>query len=146
MNCHLITGQKPTQVLKGVVTDKETRNPLPGANVIILNSNPLIGTITNAEGKFRLPVEIGRVSVRVSFIGYEDIVIKDEFNGVKKIIDQLPEETKKMLYLRFYGGLKFREIAEVVNITENTVKSTISRAIKKIKKNYEHSLRGDVSG
>jgi len=76
--------------------------------------------------------------------GYEDIVIRDEFNGVKKIIDQLPEETKKMLYLRFYGDLKFREIAEVVNITENTVKSTISRAIKKIKKIYEHSLGGDV--
>lgn len=77
--------------------------------------------------------------------GYEEIVIRDEFNGVKKIIDQLPEDTKKMLYLRFYGDLKFREIAEVVNITENTVKSTISRAIKKIKKIYEHSLGGDVS-
>jgi RNA polymerase sigma-70 factor (ECF subfamily) len=78
--------------------------------------------------------------------GYEDIVIRDEFNGVKKIIDQLPIETKEMIYLRFYGGLKFREIAETVNITENTVKSTISRAIKKIKKNYENSLGGDVIG
>jgi len=78
--------------------------------------------------------------------GYEDIIIRDEFNGVKKIIDQLPEETKRMIYLRFYGGLKFREIAETVNITENTVKSTISRAIKKIKKSYEHSLGGDVIG
>ena len=78
--------------------------------------------------------------------GYEDIVIRDEFNGVKKIIDQLPTETKEMIYLRFYGGLKFREIAETVNITENTVKSTISRAIKKIKKNYENSLGGDVIG
>ena len=78
--------------------------------------------------------------------GYEDIIIRDEFNGVKKIIEQLPEETKKMIYLRFYGGLKFREIAETVNITENTVKSTISRAIKKIKKSYEHSLGGDVIG
>jgi len=78
--------------------------------------------------------------------GYEDIVIKDEFNGVKKIIDQLPEETRKMLYLRFYGGLKFREIAQAVDITESTVKSTISRAIKKIKKNYDCSLGGDVIG
>ena len=78
--------------------------------------------------------------------GYEDIVIRDEFNGVKKIIDELPEQTRKMLYLRFYGGLKFREIAETVDVAENTVKSTISRAIKKIKKNYEHSLGGDVIG
>jgi RNA polymerase sigma-70 factor (ECF subfamily) len=76
--------------------------------------------------------------------GYEDIVIRDEFNGVKEIIDQLPKETKEMIYLRFYGGLKFREIAAAINITENTVKSTISRAIKKIKKNYEHSLDNDI--
>ena len=38
------------------------------------------------------------------------------------------------------GGLKFREIADVVNISENTVKSTILRAIKKIRKHYDHSL------
>lgn len=78
--------------------------------------------------------------------GYENIAIRDEFDGIKKIIDVLPEGTKKMLYLRFYGGLKFREIAETVDITESTVKSTISRAIKKIKKSYEHSLGGDVIG
>ena len=76
--------------------------------------------------------------------GYEDIVIKDEFNGVKIILDQLPEDTKEMLYLRFYGGLKFREIAETVNIAENTVKSVISRAIKKIKKHYENSLGNEI--
>ncbi|MCB2307551.1 sigma-70 family RNA polymerase sigma factor [Clostridium estertheticum] len=76
----------------------------------------------------------------VEDFGYEYIAIRDEFNGVKKIIDRLPENTKRMLYLRFYGGLKFREIAEIVNVAENTVKSTISRSIKKIKKNYDHSL------
>lgn len=65
---------------------------------------------------------------------YEDILIRNEFNGVKKIIDQLPEDTKEMLYLRFYGGLKFREIAETINISENTVNSIISRTIKKIRK------------
>ena len=78
--------------------------------------------------------------------GYENIVIRDEFDGIKKIIDTLPEDTKRMLYLRFYGGLKFREIAEAVDITESTVKSTISRAIKKIKKSYEHRLGGEVIG
>jgi len=70
-------------------------------------------------------------------IGTEDF-------GVKKIIDKLPEDTKKMLYLRFYGGLKFREIAETVNVAENTVKSIILRAIKKMQKNYEHNLHDDV--
>lgn len=77
--------------------------------------------------------------------GYENILIKDEFTKVKKIIDELPESTKKMVYMRFYGGLKFREISELINVAENTVKSTVSRAIKRIRKNYENSLGGEIS-
>ena len=66
--------------------------------------------------------------------GYEDIVLKDELNGVGKIIDGLSEDTKKMLYLRFYGGLRLREISEIVNVGESTVKATISSAIKKLRR------------
>lgn len=67
---------------------------------------------------------------------YEGIIIRDKLNEIKKIMDELPEDTRKILYLRFYGGLKFREIAETVNATENTVKSIILKAIKKIKEHY----------
>lgn len=86
-----------------------------------------------------IPIE-SFLDIRDEDLGYEDVIIRDEFNGVRKVIDRLPEDTKKILYLRFYGGLKFREIADVVNISENTVKSTILRAIKKIRKHYDHSL------
>jgi hypothetical protein len=69
--------QKPTQVLKGSVTDKETRVPLAGANIVVLNTSPLNGTTTDLSGKFRLSVETGRISVRISFLGYEDVVLSD---------------------------------------------------------------------
>lgn len=75
---------------------------------------------------------------------YENILIKDEFSKVKKIIEELPPETKDIIYLRFYGGLKFREIGEAVNKTENTVKSIINRAMKKVRISYEESLGGKV--
>lgn len=75
---------------------------------------------------------------------YEDVLIKDEFSKVKKIIEELPPETKNIIYLRFYGGLKFREIGEAVNKTENTVKSIINRAMKKVRISYEESLGGKV--
>jgi hypothetical protein len=63
------------QTLKGIVTDKETNVPLPGANITILNSSPPIGITTDAEGKFRLPVKIGRISLKISFLGYEDLIL-----------------------------------------------------------------------
>lgn len=76
--------------------------------------------------------------------GYENILTKDEFSRVRKFIEELPQETVNMIYLRFYGGLKFKEIAEVVNKTESTVKSIVTRGLKKIRTSYERSLGGKV--
>ncbi len=63
-----------TQTVRGVITDKLTKTPIPGANVIILNTNPLKGTITDELGRFKIDeVEIGRINIKVTFIGYYDI-------------------------------------------------------------------------
>jgi len=43
-----------TQEIKGVVIDRTTKFPLIGASVYVLNSNPLIGTITDEFGVFEL--------------------------------------------------------------------------------------------
>jgi hypothetical protein len=72
-----IHAQTITQTLKGVVSDKETGRPLAGANIVILNTDPPSGASTDADGKFRLNTEIGRISVKVTFLGYEDLVIND---------------------------------------------------------------------
>jgi hypothetical protein len=95
--CCSVQAQKPTQVLKGVVTDKETRIPLPGANVIVINSLPLNGTTTDINGKFRFITEIGRISVRVSFLGYEDIVLPDLLIASGKEVDLTVEMREKVI-------------------------------------------------
>jgi hypothetical protein len=70
--------QNLTQTIRGTVIDKETRSPLPGANVVILNSDPFQGTTTSEDGRFRLEkVKVGRQSIKVSFIGYEDYMINE---------------------------------------------------------------------
>lgn len=59
------------QTVRGTVTDKQTHSPLPGATVIIVGSDPLIGTTTDASGMFRLKgVPIGKHQVRVTYVGY----------------------------------------------------------------------------
>ena len=91
-----VAAQKPTQILKGIVTDKETKTPLAGANVIILNSLPLTGTTTDISGKFRLTSEIGRVSVKISFLGYEDIIYPDILIATGKEVDLVVEMREKL--------------------------------------------------
>ncbi len=62
-----------TQTIRGKVIDEVTKYPLPGATVIIPNTNPLIGTASDVNGNFKLEkIPIGRVSVKVSYVGYND--------------------------------------------------------------------------
>jgi hypothetical protein len=76
------------QTIRGHVTDKESKTPLPGANVILLQSDPLIGTATDNDGNFRLEkVAIGRQSVQVSYIGYKPAVFQSIIvNSVKEVV------------------------------------------------------------
>ncbi len=67
-----------TQTIRGTVIDKQTRVTLPGANVVITSSDPVRGTTTNENGNFRLDnVEVGRVSLKFTFIGYQDVVMNN---------------------------------------------------------------------
>jgi hypothetical protein len=45
------TWAQPVQTIRGRVTDKESKTPLPGANVVLVGSNPLIGSFPIQSGK-----------------------------------------------------------------------------------------------
>jgi RNA polymerase sigma-70 factor (ECF subfamily) len=51
---------------------------------------------------------------------------------VRKAIDRLPDTLKKTLILAYYQDLKYREIAEVLNIPVGTVKSRLHAALNKL--------------
>lgn len=64
--------QAPTQSIKGTVFDKDSRQALIGAEVFVVKSEPVIGTITDLDGNFLLEnVPVGRVVIQVRYIGYE---------------------------------------------------------------------------
>ena len=67
-----------TQTIKGRIIDNQTQMPLPGANVVLMNNDPQIGTITDDDGYFRIDdVVTGRVSLQVSFIGYNPLTFSN---------------------------------------------------------------------
>lgn len=67
-----VLAQVPTQTIRGTVLDKDTREALVGATISIKDSNPSLGTTTDAEGRFVLPnVPVGRVQVNGTYVGYE---------------------------------------------------------------------------
>jgi len=63
--------QEITQTIKGVVVDKQTQIPISGVSVVLLNSNPILGTTTDSDGIFVLEeVPLDRQSIQISCIGY----------------------------------------------------------------------------
>lgn len=65
-----------TQTIRGKVIDQDSKAPLIGANVIILGSDPVIGTSTDIDGYFRIDkINVGRIGLKITCMGYEDKVI-----------------------------------------------------------------------
>ena len=85
-----------TQSIRGIVTDAVTGYPLIGANVILLNSNPLVGTITNENGHFELlAIPIGRQNLEVSYVGYYNKIIPNILlTSGKEVVLQIRLEEK----------------------------------------------------
>lgn len=57
-------------IISGSVVDAETKEPLQGASVFAQNTTK--GTVTDKEGKFRLPLNKGGYELIVSFTGYSN--------------------------------------------------------------------------
>ncbi len=80
--------ETPRGTIRGTVTDRLTRATLPGANIILLNTTPVTGTTTDADGRFRMEgVEAGRISLKVTFVGYKEVVFANLLlNSGKELI------------------------------------------------------------
>ena len=73
--CNSNFAQNSTQTIRGTVIDKQAQLNLPGASVIILNSDPIKGAISDANGKFKImDVSPGRYDLKISYMGYKEII------------------------------------------------------------------------
>ena len=89
-----------TQTVRGKVVDAVSQQPLPGATVVLLDSTQTKGTAADFDGNFKLEdVSIGRISLKVSFIGYEDQYLQNlMLNPSKQLVlnIQLQEKINKV--------------------------------------------------
>lgn len=68
--------QTPTQTLRGRIVDIDSKSAIPFASVVIDNSDPMIGVTSDIDGNFKIEnVPVGRVTLKISSIGYELVTI-----------------------------------------------------------------------
>jgi hypothetical protein len=90
-----IFAQEFTQTIKGRIIDQQSKSPLIGVNIIILGSNPLKGSTTDAEGFYKIQqVAFGRNILKISYMGYKEQVIPNVLltSGKQLILDIEMEE------------------------------------------------------
>ena len=60
-----------------------------------------------------------------------------------KIVDsfkQLSEQSRKMIEMKYLDGIKVKDISIELDVSENTVKKTLSRALKKLRENLIYGI------
>jgi hypothetical protein len=101
-----VYSQVNTQVVRGKAVDNETQSPLIGANVAILNTNPLLVGVTDNNGNFKIAgVPLGRYNIQTSYVGYDPAVVPEVLVssgkeivltiGLKQSVTKLDEVTVK---------------------------------------------------
>ncbi len=68
----ILNTKAQTQIVRGLILDTDSKMPLPNVSVILLGSQPIIGTVSDVDGRFRLEkVPIGRHSFQFQSLGYK---------------------------------------------------------------------------
>lgn len=65
-------------------------------------------------------------------------VLEKKILKLKSIVDALPSKCKEILELNKLNGLKYREIAKKLDISQKTVEAQMGIAFKKIRKGFEN--------
>ena len=76
---NLLLAQDATSGLRGVVIDVASEAPIPYATVVLLGTDPQVGTSTDEKGRFSLEnIPVGRYDLQVSCMGYAPALMPDQ--------------------------------------------------------------------
>jgi TonB dependent receptor/CarboxypepD_reg-like domain/TonB-dependent Receptor Plug Domain len=125
----------PTGIITGTVRDRNTQELLVGVTVQIDNSTTpnakLIGTTTDADGRFTLSLPVGSYNLRATYIGFQP---QQKFNlivssgNANESSFELDEESKKLSEVVITAN---RATAAVSNVTTpNSIQRLTTEEIK----------------
>ncbi|MGB1207098.1 MAG: TonB-dependent receptor [Chitinophagales bacterium] len=128
--------------LKGVVTDSETKETIPGVNISTTVDGELVGAITDFDGLYTMNLPAGTHTLKFSYVSYSDKTITESFvAGDIKTLDIALVEEAIGLDQVVVTGSKFEQklgeqtvSLEVIKPTlvENSQTASIEQAVEKV--------------
>ena len=135
-NRSAIAAQPP---IKGVLTDKETGEPICGATVV--NKATKEGTITNEQGEFTIAGSDKKTILSISFLGYkpQELLVKDAAQTLNLTLDQTVSAIQEVVVIGYGKSTRDKLTGSVTTVTgEDLETAAISNLLE--------ALQGRVAG
>ena len=126
-------------IISGKVVDDKTGEPVIGASVI-LQENTSVGTITDINGGFSIPIPDAGATLLCSFIGYETVTLR--VSGSQEVVIKMKEDVQLLedVVVVGYG------VQEKSDIT-GSVGSVSQKRLEMVPNlNIAQALQGSVPG
>jgi TonB-linked SusC/RagA family outer membrane protein len=105
---------KPAEItIKGKITDSETKEPLPGVNILIKGTQS--GTSTDATGSYTLSVPDANTVLVLSFVGYEPQEVKVGSRTEIDIMLKTDQKSLEEVLVVGYGTVKKSDVTGSVS-------------------------------
>jgi len=121
---HNLFSQNYTQTVKGKIVDEDTKAPIFGAKIIILNTSPTLGATSNADGFFTIEkVPIGRYDFKTTYIGFEDSKLQQiqVVSGKELMLNiELNESIKNLESVTVKANSKNKPLNEMASVSVRT--------------------------
>lgn len=132
--------QEITGTIRGSVIDELSEEPIIGAKVVLLNTNPLKRVLTDYDGQFKLAnIPVGRHSIQVTYYGYKPIII----SNLEVLTKELNLEVKMVDYVKNLGAINVKASKQDKLVNDLVTNSSRSFSIEESQR-YAGSL-GDVA-
>jgi len=120
--------QNEGRKLSGTVIDHKTREQLYGVSVAVWQNGKLVtGAATGFDGEFSLNVPSGNFEVRVSYIGYKQVIIKSgnikKWDGVEIVLAEDANQLETLVVNGFFAKDKNSFTGSVTQIKGDELKS-----------------------
>ena len=133
-----VSEEEAIELVSGTVTDAETGEPIPAANVVVLGT--MVGTSTNADGEYSLNVPDNAEVLQFSYLGYKTLDVA--VNG-RSVVDVALEPDLLALGDIVVVGYGTQQRQEVTG----AITSVRSEEIQNIPvSSFENALQGRMAG
>ncbi len=144
---HMLVFSQATGALKGKVIDKETKEPIPFANIVLeLDGNMIGGATSDFDGNYMIkPITPGRYDLKATFVGYKPFMYKGVIIGSNKIVFQDVSLTSSATNLDVYEVVDYK--VPLISKDETSSGATVtSEEIAKMPQRSANAVATTVGG